>query len=320
MKKLLYIIIFFVIFKTNVHSQACCGNGLFDVSVLSLNKRAMFGLNFRYDNYIGVWDDRSEWRKINYTSYQLTPSFSTAYRFNRHLQIGLSIPYVLNKEDLPDLPTNGSGPGDISINGRYEIFHEFQEKEIGKNIVIDKTLPYLAVVFGFILPTGTSDESANSNVDITGRGMYSSILGLSAVKTLIRDKLQFGTDFNWQHNFQQTYEKYFNQPLANPFTKQVGDRYNLAVSLNYILNLKHSFAFYLSGFLQNSLRLDGTEVNNSNEALLNCALGYSYYPTTYLRLNSVLKWNFPTSNLGKNSSGSITATLNLIYYIETLDF
>jgi hypothetical protein len=320
MKKSLLFIIIFLLTHINIYAQACCGNGLFDVSVLSLNKRAMFGINFRYDNYLGIWDDQSQWRKLNYTSYQLNPSFSTAYRFNRHFQIGISIPYVINKKNLPGLPDYGSGIGDISLNGRYEIFHEFEEKEIGRNIVIDKSKPYLAIIFGAIFPTGISDETANSDVDITGRGSFSSIIGLSAVKTLVRDKLQFGTDINWQHNFEQTYEKYFNEPLTTPFTRQIGDRFNFATSLNYILNLKNSFAIYLSGFLQNSLKVEETKINNSDEALLNFAFAYSYYPTTYLRFNSILKWNLPVSNIGKNSSGSLTFTLNLIYYIETLDF
>lgn len=320
MNKLLCIIITFLLFDSSVYSQACCGNGLFDVSVLSLNKRALFGLNFRFDNYLGVWDHNSQWRDLNYTSYQISPSFNTAYRFNRHFQMGLSIPYVINKKNLPGLPDYGSGIGDISVNGRYEIFHEYEEREVGRNIIIDKNKPYLAIVFGFIFPTGISDETANSDVDITGRGTFSSILGLSAVKTLMRDKLQFGTDINWQHNFEQTYTTYFNQPIPNSFSKRIGDRLNLAASLNYILNLKNSFAFYLSGFLQKPLVIDKVQIDNSAESIVNCAVSYSYFPTTYLRFNTLLKWNFPVSNFGKNTPGSFTATINLIYYIETLDF
>lgn len=59
---------------------------------------------------------------------------NTAYRLNRHIQFGISLPFVYNTSNIPGLKSSGSGIGDLVIGGRYEIFHEFQPKKEGKKL------------------------------------------------------------------------------------------------------------------------------------------------------------------------------------------
>ncbi|MCU0372896.1 MAG: hypothetical protein MUE56_06595, partial [Ignavibacteria bacterium] len=79
-KKLLVILMALVIFKPVItYTQVCCGGGVYDVAVLSLNKKALFNIGYKFDNFMGVWDYEKEWRENNNTVYQMIPSFSSAY-------------------------------------------------------------------------------------------------------------------------------------------------------------------------------------------------------------------------------------------------
>jgi hypothetical protein len=317
------ILIFFILVLCKpvfVSAQVCCGGGVYDVAVLSLNKRALFNLGYKFDNFMGVWDSEKEWRENNNTVYQMTPSFSSAYRFNKHLQAGVLIPFNINKIENPGVPSNGSGISDIVINGRYEFFHEYGKyKEKGK-LKKDESTPYLAATLGFTFPTGKSDESAESEVDITGKGYFTSNLGISVVKTVLKDKLQLGADLGWQHSFEKTYEKYYGQELGQSYTRQQGDRLNYAITVNYLLNYWHSASFSFGGFTMNNYKLNGSEQDNTNENAINFVLSYTYYPSEVIRISPLFKWNIFSSNMGKNATGSYLLGINVVYYIENLEF
>ena len=317
MRKLFFILILILASETS-YSQVCCGGGVYDLAVLSLNKRALFNVGYKFDNYMGVWDADNQWRDISQTNYQMTPSLSAAYRFNKHLQAGLLVPYIFNVNELPGLPTDGSGIGDVVLSGRYEIFHEYAlYKEKGK-IKTDKVTPYFAVTFGMTLPSGKSDENANSEIDITGKGFYTSSLGLSFIKTIIQDKFQLGTDLSWQHSFPKSYTKYYNQDIQ-PYERKQGDRFNFAISGNYFINFYNSVSLAVSGFLQNGYSINDVKVENTNESIVNFVLSYTYYPKTYFRITPLFKWNIPSNGFGSNTTGSLLFGLSLVYYIENLD-
>jgi len=316
-KRLFFILIIIISSEYSV-SQVCCGGGVYDIAVLSLNKRALFNLGYKFDNYMGVWDANNQWRKVSQTYYQMTPSLSAAYRFNKHLQAGVLVPYIFNVNELPGLPTNGSGIGDVVLSGRYEIFHEYAlYKEKGK-IKTDKITPYFAVTFGMTFPSGKSDENANSEVDITGKGFYTSSLGLSFIKTIMKDKIQLGTDLSWQHSFPKTYTKYYNQEIQ-PYERRQGDRFNFVLSGNYFINFYNSISLAVSGFLQNGYSINDVKVENTNESVVNFTASYTYYPKTYLRITPLFKWNIPSNGFGSNTAGSLLFGINLVYYIENLD-
>ncbi len=317
MKKLLIILIILFCYEVS-YSQVCCGGGVYDIAVLSLNKRALFGVGYKYDNFMGVWDSDNQWRKISQTYYQMTPSLSVAYRFNKHLQAGLLIPYIFNANELPGLPSSGNGIGDIVLSGRYEIFHEYAlYKEKGK-IKTDKVTPYFAVTFGMTFPSGKSDENANSEVGITGKGFYTTSLGLSFIKTIIKDKIQLGTDLSWQHSFPKTYTKYYNQDIQ-PYERKQGDRFNAVISANYFINFYNSVSLSFAGFFQNGYSINDAKVDNTNESTINFTASYTYYPKTYLRITPLFKWNIPSNGFGTNTAGSTLFGINLVYYIENLD-
>jgi hypothetical protein len=314
MKKIIFLIFFIFIFKP-VYSQICCGGGVYDIAVLSLNKKALFNAGYKFDSFIGVWDNNSDWRKTNQTIYQMLPSFSGAYRFNKHLQGGVLVPYIINKNDLPGLPSNGSGIGDIVLSGRYELFHEYTLYKEKNKIKTDSKSPYVAITFGMTFPTGKSDENAESEVDITGKGFYTTSLGLSVIKTVLKNKVQLGSDLSWQHSFINTYTEYYGNPTV-PYERKLGDRFNYAVSANYLINFYNSISFAVGGFVQGNYSIDGKPVENSNENAFSFFASYTYYPETYIRISPLVKWNIPASGLGKNAAGSFLFGINLVYYLE----
>lgn len=317
MKKLIVILIFLISSEVT-YSQVCCGGGVYDLAVLSLNKRALFSVGYKYDNFLGVWNSENQWKKISQTYYQMTPSLSAAYRFNKHLQAGLLVPYIFNSNNLPGLTSSGNGIGDIVLSGRYEIFHEYAlYKEKGK-IKTDHVTPYFAVTFGMTFPSGKSDENADSEVGITGKGFYTTSLGLSFIKTILKDKLQLGTDLSWQHSFPKTYSKYYNQDVQ-PYDRKQGDRFNAAISANYFINFYNSVSLSVSGFIQNNYSINDVKVDNTNESTVNFTASYTYYPKTYLRITPLIKWNIPSNGFGTNTAGSMLFGINLVYYIENLD-
>ncbi len=320
MKKLIFIIFLTSLFTAGqLRSQICCGGGVYDIAVLSLNKKALFSAGYKWDNFNGVWDSGSEWIKTKQTNWQMTPSFSAAYRFNKHLQAGVSVPFVINRNELAGLPSSGSGIGDVVLSGRYEIFHEYSLYTVNKKTKMDEKTPYLAVTFGMTLPTGKSDDKADSEIDITGKGFYTAMLGVSFIKTILKNKFQFGADLSWLHSFSKTYNEYYNQPLTNSFKRQLGERLNYALTMNYLINMKSSVSLAFAGFIQGNHSIDEKSVSGSDENSFGLTASYTYYPLTYIRLTPLVKMNFPYSGIGTNAPGSFLVGINLVYYIESLD-
>ena len=301
----------------NIPSKACnsCGGGTGDLSVLSLDGLALFNLGFTNDRYTGVWDKNGNWLENKHSQSQYRVTFNSAYRLNKFVQFALSIPYVFNNSSIPGLKQNGSGFGDITLGGRFEIFHEFQPYQKNKKLALDKTLPYLAVTFGLTIPTGKSEENALNDVDITGKGFYSTTLGISLTKSIIRSKLQLLADLNWQHSFEKKYSEYFGEPIGYNYEKQPGEKFNYSVTANYIINSRHAVSISASGFLQNNFKINGERVENSNERSTNFSLAYTYYPSIPFRITSSVKLGPAGNNFGINAQSSATYNINFTYYI-----
>lgn len=298
-------------------SKPCniCGGGTGDVFVLAQDGRALFNLGYSFDSFNGVWDQFSIWKEFGYRKTQDRYLLAAAYRLNKHIQFGISIPYLVNFSDIPGLKNKGSGIGDINLFARYELFQEFElKKEKGRSAVDNKT-PYVALTFGLLLPTGKSEENAADEIDVTGKGFFMSSLGISVRKTFLRRRLQISTDLSWQHCFQKTYNQYFGEGLSSPFTKQFGERFNYSVNINYIFSSWHAVSVSASGFMQSGYRINSTEGDNSNESGLFFSASYSYYPIFPLRITPSVKWTLPVNDFGKNAPGSTTYSINFTYYI-----
>ncbi|RPI16083.1 MAG: hypothetical protein EHM58_12630 [Ignavibacteriae bacterium] len=317
-KSLLFILLLLALQVNETRPCNICGGGTGDLVVLALDGRMLFNAGLFYDSYIGRWDQRGTWREFDYTENQYRFSFSGAYRFNRHLQGAITIPYVMNYNNIPEQTHNGSGIGDISLSGRYEFFHEFQVKRKNNKDYIDNKLPYLAITFGLTLPTGKSEENADSEVGVTGKGYFVSSLGVSLTKTIIKNHLQVSTDISWQHSFKKTYEKYYNI-AQTPFEKQQGDKFNYSASFNYIFNNWHALTLSVTGSNQSASMYEKNSVANSEERNLNFMFSYTYYPSTPFRITPSIKWTLPQDNMGKNASGSTTFGVNLTYYFADYD-
>lgn len=319
MKKILLLIFLVSITGAGrLYSQICCGGGVYDIAVLSLNKKALFGYGYKWDNFSGVWDDKSDWLKTKQTNWQMTNSFSAAYRFNKSLQAGVQIPFVLNRNELPGLPQSGSAFGDVVLSGRYEIFHEYTLYMENRNTKMDEKTPYFAVTFGMTFPTGKSDENSDFEIDVTGKGFYTSMLGVSFIKTLLKNKFQLGADLSWLHSFSKTYDKYYNAETT-PYKRQPGERFNYALTMNYLLNYKSSLSLAFAGFVQGNHKIEGSSVPGSNENAFGLTGSFTYYPVDYVRVSPLIKYSFPYNGLGTNAPGSFMAGINLVYYIENLD-
>src|SRR4030095_6347560 len=238
-----------------------------------------------------------------------------AYRINKHFQFGLVIPYVFNTTNNPGFKQNGNAIGDIGFSGRYELFHEFQLRKSGDRKKIDNVYPYLAFIAGLIIPTEKSDEYAENEVDVTGKGSYISSLGISLVKSIIKNRFQINADFSWQHSFSHNYEKYLNGPPQFS-SKQFGDKFIYILTANYIFGSEHAVSITASGFNQGPYVLNGSQTfNNSAERTMNFVLAYTYYPHVQFRITPSVKWTLPTNNFGRNATGSTAFSINFTYYI-----
>lgn len=315
MKKI--ILVLFLIFSFLKSSYACnsCGGGTGDLAVLSLDGLALFNVGFSNDQYTGFWDNNGNWSKNNFSQSQFKVLFNSAYRLNSHLQFAVSLPMVFNSSNIPGIKQKGSGIGDITVGGRFEIFHEFQPKKSGKKLSLDRTLPYLAVTFAVTLPTGSSEENAENDVDITGKGFYSTTLGISATKSIIKSKLQILTDLSWQHSFEKKYNGYFGQPINYDFRKQPGEKFNYSLTANYIINSRHAASLTASGFYQNSFSINGTKTEKTGERSTNLTASYTFYPSIPFRITSSVKFALPGNDLGVNAQSSTTYNINFTYYI-----
>jgi len=317
MKKF-YILIFGIItliLFSNVYSQSCCGGSFYDLAVLSLDKKALFNAGFNFDNNLGIWDQDGKWLKTGNTSWQMRPAISGAYRFDNNIQAGLTIPYIVNRNEIPGLTPNGSGIGDITLSGRYEFFHEYQRFKTGERYKIDTKKPYLALTAGIVIPTGRSDETALTEAEVTGKGFYSTQLGMSCMKSLVKDKFQVALDLSWMHSFTKSFDKLYGVPQSSQ-TSQQGERFNYGLSLIYLLNYWNAASVSFGGFSQGSYKLDGDVWDGTNQNAMSFSASYSYYPNLDFRITPSLKWILPSDNFGTNTTGSMTYVLNVVYYIE----
>lgn len=314
MKKLIIIIALFFLLQGAAYTCNICGGGTSDVAVLALDGRFLFNFGLGYDKYLGNWDGLGIWHENKYSKHQVKATFSSAYRLNRNIQFAISLPYVWNTSEVPGMKRSGAGIGDLSFFARYEFFHEFQVKKVNGKSKIDNAFPYLALTFGLLMPTGVSEENGESEVDVTGKGYYATTVGISLIKSIVKNKLQLSTDFSWQHAFEKRYEKYFNENIG-AFNKQAGDKFNYSMTLNYIISSEHAISFSGSGFFQNSYIYNGSNVPQSNERVMNFTAAYTFYPHIQFRITPSVKWTFAGNDFGKNTTGSTTIGLNLTYYI-----
>lgn len=315
--KIRYIISFlFFLTAADIYTCNSCGGGTGDLAVLSLDGTALINLGFTFDKYTGVWDQKGNWRTNQASQSQFKTLLSSAYRISRHLQFAVSLPFVYNRSDLPGLKQSGSGIGDLTFGGRYEFTHEYQPKKKGKKLVLDNTLPYTSVTFGLTVPTGKSEETALDDVDITGKGFYTSSLGISVTKSIIKSRLQIIGDFSWQHSFEKNFKSLFGTPLNSDYVKQPGDKFNYSITFNYIFNSWHALSLTTSGFSRNKYSINGNPGINSQENSSNLTLSYTYYPSVPFRITSSVKLGIPTDGLGKNAQGSNTFNINFTYYFS----
>jgi len=302
-----------LIFTYEANACNVCGGGTSDIAVLALDGRILFNIGYTFDHNIGSWDKNGNWSTNIFNNNQHKIAAVIAYRFNKHIQFGISFPFVINTSNYNNLKQSGSALGDLSISARYELFHEFQLKKTGKKKKIDNLYPYLAFTFGLTVPTGKSEETALNEVDVTGKGFYSTSLGVSVIKTLIRNRFQLSADFSWQHSFQKTYDQYFGSTAS--FTKRAGDKFNYSMTANYIFGSEHAVSLSASGFSQNPYKLNDIVSSNSDERGINFIFAYTYYPHVQFRITPSVKWTLPSDNFGRNAAGSTTFNINFTYYI-----
>lgn len=313
------VILFFLLTAIDTYTCNSCGGGTGDLAVLSLDGTALINLGFVFDNYTGVWDKNGMWRRNDYSQSQFKTILNAAYRISRHLQFAVALPFVSNKSNIPGLKKNGTGIGDLILGSRYEFTHEYQPKKNGNKVLLDTKTPYTALTFGLVLPTGVSEETALDDVDITGKGFFTTSLGFSATKSIIRSRLQIIGDFYWLHSFEKSYSSIYGVPVSSEYTKKTGDKFIYSMSLFYMLNNWHALTLSAAGFAQNDYEINGAKVSNSDEKSLNFILSYTYYTSVPFRITTSVKMGIPSDNLGRNVQGSTSFNLFFTYYFSDLN-
>ncbi|MCX7878098.1 MAG: transporter [Ignavibacteria bacterium] len=304
-----------LVFINSIYPCNICGGGTNDIAVLALDGKALFNIGFSRESFSGIWDKNRNWYKNDFSQNQYKITLGTAFRFTRQLQCALSVPVIFNHTSAANLKQHGVGLGDLTMMGRFEIFHEFQPKKKKKKIDIDKKLPHLAITGGFNFPTGRSEETAENDVDVTSSGFFSSIVGLSVTKSIIRQRFQIIGDLSWQHSFRKKYERYFGEPVSYNYSKQPGEKINYSVTFNYVFNNWHALSFSVTGFWQGKYKINHKSINNSEMQSIGLVVSYTYYPSVPFRITSSVKLTPRTNNLGLNSQTSDLFGINLTYYI-----
>lgn len=107
MRKIIPIIVSVFLIAHSVRTCNICGGGTGELIVLALDGRALFNAGLFLDSYKGVWDQNGSYLISDYTKNQYRYSLSGAYRFNTHMQLAITMPFITNTSNVPGLKSNG---------------------------------------------------------------------------------------------------------------------------------------------------------------------------------------------------------------------
>ncbi|MBF0169894.1 MAG: hypothetical protein HQK87_02195 [Nitrospinae bacterium] len=265
----------------NAHAASCCGGGGSATLTLPKFSASMVGLSVDTETYHGFWDQQGKRRDdppgSTLVQYRINAGY--ARRLTDHWQASVNLPYVLNDNRYSGVSSHTQGLGDTTVG----IWREFFDNIMCVTSVetLEDLLPALYVGGALTIPTGISpyDDVTNS-FDVTGRGFYRLDLNLLVEKTV----------YPWTVTLSGGYGVHFERPVnreygvyVTPYTKKLGDRYNVAFGGGYTWFLGNGDMVTATGTLSDVREFAGT-IDGRND------------PTSGLssrRWSLALGWNTP---------------------------
>jgi hypothetical protein len=215
---------------TTATAGSCCGGS--SAATLNVPKyaRAVADLSFDAELYDGYWDKdgnhRADPPNSDLKQYRL--NMGLGYRFAKDWQVSANLPYVWNDNRYSGVSSQTDGLGDATLSVMYDLVDDttaWKVRDAGDLI------PGVSLGLSLLFPTGYSPyDGVTSSFDVTGRGFYRLDGNLLIEKTIrpwtASVALSYGTHF--ERSVNREYGKY-----VEPYTKQLGDRFNVTASGGY---------------------------------------------------------------------------------------
>jgi len=146
-------------------AAACCGSGHGLGQRLSRGERAALTLSVRAADRFGSNDPTGQFFRAPAGTFdgegraELAGLFAPVPR----LQLGISVPFVLNVRQFGSDSAQGGGIGDLAASARFDLVP----------LATSEAWPAIALTAGLMLPTGRSAADARNRLaaDAPGRGM-----------------------------------------------------------------------------------------------------------------------------------------------------
>lgn len=215
---------------TPCRAGSCCGGSTAATLNVPEYARAVTDLSFETELYDGYWDKdgnhRADPPNSDLKQYRL--NMGLGYRFAKDWQVSANLPYVWNDNRYSGISSKTDGLGDATLSVMYELLDDNSTWRVRD---ASDLIPGVSIGLSLLLPTGYSPyDDIRSSFDVTGRGFYR-LDGTLLVEKTIRPwtasvAVSYGTHF--ERSVNREYGKY-----VDPYTKQLGDRFNVTASGSY---------------------------------------------------------------------------------------
>jgi hypothetical protein len=291
----LSLVLIILIINFNNFAASCCGGGAGLPTLITGDFRAQIGLSISsstiiartYDSNTPVfYNDNKEYKSK-------TTKLNAAYLFDNYIQIGIDSSYTekIHKENT--LQEENKNIGDTSL----AITNEFLPERF-----YSRWIPRGFVFFKQTFPTGHSnfETITKTNSDVTGKGVYSSSIGIAFFKIIDNFDVLIMTEAH--HNFKQEFD--------NNITVKDSNGLSAALSIGHSPK-KSNFRYGLdiAPFYESKKEIinNTTITNTSSEYYWNTGLSLSYLISDYSLSTSYVDQTI----LGPTKNTTLSRTINL---------
>lgn len=231
MKKVLFVLIYFITSMTEL--KACdicgCGAGNSYIGILPEFRKKIFGLRYRYNilrTHIGAGGSVTY---LTTKEYYRTTELWTGWNIGSKIRVLVTLPYQFDEKQTSAATKSKSGIGDMSVAGFYEFINQRKTLRNGQMLVQS-----FWAGAGVKLPTGkyeTADKSSNNsatNLFQLGTGstdfylntMYDIRLNDLGLNTTAAYKINTANKDNYRYGnkFSLSSQLYYKFRLAKKFT------------------------------------------------------------------------------------------------------
>lgn len=204
-------------------AQACCAGGtVVTPARLALHEDWAVGLQMRARSNPGSFSADGRYRSSNAVEQVFEQDLAASARLTERAQVGVLIPMIQTHRSAGGLDDWGSGIGDLSLTGRYDL------------LLAAQTLywPGVGLLVASTVPTGTPPDRASHLLatDATGEGTYDLTLGLNLDKAFHH---VYAAVNGWlTHRFART----VSVPGAAAISESFGTRWTLLAVASYVFD------------------------------------------------------------------------------------